>query len=65
MSPGIDKETLDGISLSNINALCDELESEKYQCKPVRRTFIPKKNGKVRPLGIPSTRDKLVQTGMV
>jgi group II intron reverse transcriptase/maturase len=61
MTPGTDKETLDGFSMDEINQLIQEMQTEKYQCKPVRRTYIPKSNGKLRKLGIPSIRDKLVQ----
>lgn len=61
MTPGTDGQTLDGMSMSLIDKLIAELKSEQYQPKPARRLFIPKSNGKTRPLGIPSTRDKLVQ----
>ncbi len=61
MTPGTDKETLDGFSMDEINRLVQEMRTEKYQCKPVRRTYIPKSNGKMRKLGIPCTRDKVVQ----
>jgi len=61
MTPGTDHETLDGFSMDEINQLVQEMRTEKYQCKPVRRTYIPKSNGKMRKLGIPSTRDKVVQ----
>jgi group II intron reverse transcriptase/maturase len=61
MTPGTDKETLDGFSMDEINRLVQEMRTEQYQCKPVRRTYIPKSNGKMRKLGIPCTRDKVVQ----
>lgn len=61
MTPGMDHETLDGFSMDEINQPVLEMRTEKYQCKPVRRTYIPKSNGKMRKLGIPSTRDKGVQ----
>jgi len=61
MTPGTDNETLDGFSMDDINQLVQEMRTEKYQCKPVRRTYIPKSNGKLRKLGISSTRDKVVQ----
>jgi len=61
MTPGTDDETLDGFSNDEILRLIDEMRTEKYQCKPVRRAYIPKANGKLRKLGIPSVRDKLVQ----
>jgi group II intron reverse transcriptase/maturase len=61
MTPGTDKETLDGFSMDEINQLVQEMRTERYQCKPVRRTYIPKSNGKMRKLGIPCTRDKVVQ----
>jgi len=61
MTPGTDKETLDGFSMDEINRIVQEMRTEQYQCKPVRRTYIPKSNGKMRKLGIPCTRDKVVQ----
>jgi group II intron reverse transcriptase/maturase len=61
MTPGTDKETLDGFSMDEIYQIVQEMRTEKYQCKPVRRTYIPKSNGKLRKLGIPSVRDKVVQ----
>jgi Retron-type reverse transcriptase len=60
MTPGPDGETVDGMSLGKIDRIIDALRNERYRFKPVRRTYIPKKNGKTRPLGLPSWSDKLV-----
>lgn len=61
MTKGSDGKTIDGMSLTRIADLIDLLRKETYQPKPARRVYIPKKNGKMRPLGIPSFDDKLVQ----
>ena len=61
MTEGSDGKTIDGMSLKRIENLIDALKDESYQPKPARRTYIPKKNGNMRPLGIPSIDDKLVQ----
>src|SRR5213080_4723843 len=61
MTPGTDGMTLDGWSLTTIRAIIQEMQTEHFQFKPVRTVFIPKANGKMRKLGIPSTRDKIVQ----
>ena len=65
MTPGIDKETLDGINLNWFNRLSDDLGTNKFQFRPARRIELPKPNGKgMRPLGIAScfaARDKIVQ----
>jgi len=58
---GITGETVDGMSLAKINAIIDEIKHERFRWTPVRRTYIPKTNGQMRPLGIPTWRDKLVQ----
>ena len=58
MTPGADGETADGTSLARIGRIIDALRHERYRFKPVRRTWIPKKNGKKRPLGLPSWSDK-------
>lgn len=58
---GIDDDTIDGMSLERIEKLIEKLKNQSYQPKPARRVYIPKKNGKPRPLGIPSFEDKLVQ----
>jgi group II intron reverse transcriptase/maturase len=60
MTPGPDTETADGMSLDKIHKIIEAMRHERYRFRPVRRTFRPKKNGKLRPLGIPSWSDKLV-----
>ena len=61
MTAGTDGKTVDGIGMKRINALIARLKDFSYQPAPARRTYIPKANGKKRPLGIPSFDDKLVQ----
>jgi group II intron reverse transcriptase/maturase len=61
MTPGSDGSTIDGMSLERIDKIIATLKDHSYQPKPARRTYIKKKNGKLRPLGIPSSNDKTVQ----
>lgn len=62
MTPGVDGNSLDGMSEKRINELIESLKKYSYQPNPARRVYIEKKNStKKRPLGIPSTEDKLVQ----
>ncbi len=61
LTPGSDKRTIDGFSLNTIHEIIQEMRTEQFQFKPVRTIYIPKSNGKKRKLGIPSTRDKIVQ----
>lgn len=61
MSKGIDGQTFDGMSLKRIQNIISSLKDHSYQPKPAKRTYIPKKNGKLRPLGVPSSDDKLLQ----
>jgi group II intron reverse transcriptase/maturase len=60
MTPGVAQETADGMSIEKIGAIIDAMRHERYRFSPVRRIHIPKKNGKLRPLGLPSWSDKLV-----
>ena len=60
MTPGADGETADGTSLGGIGRIIGALRHERYRFQPVKRTWIPKKNGKSRPLGLPSWSDKIV-----
>ena len=60
MTPGVDGETVDGMSLARIGRVIDALRHERYRFQPVKRVYIPKKSGKLRPLGLPSWSDKLV-----
>jgi group II intron reverse transcriptase/maturase len=61
MTPGIDGLTLDGYGAERVNGVIESLKNHSYRPNPARRRYIPKKNGKMRPLGIPSANDKLVQ----
>jgi len=61
MTPGADNKTIDGMSLKRINTIIDNIKDHSYQPTPVKRTYIPKSNGKKRPLGVPSFDDKLLQ----
>src|SRR5205823_12389979 len=54
MTKGTTSETVDDMSMKKIEALIDDLRQERYRWRPVRRTDIPKKKGKLRPLGLPS-----------
>ena len=64
MTPGATKETADGMSLIKIEAIIKDLRQETYRWTPVRRVNIAKANGKTRPLGISTWRDKLLQEVM-
>src|SRR5436305_4837769 len=60
MTPGVTRETVDGMSQAKIEAIIGVLRRERYRWRPVQRVDIPKKNGKLRPLGLPTWSDKLV-----
>ncbi len=61
MTHGVTEETPDGMSLEKIQTLIERLRYERYDWLPARRVYIPKKDGKKRPLGMPVWSDKLVQ----
>lgn len=63
-APGVDKvdyQSYEDNLYANIHALVERLKRKQYRAKLVRRRYIPKPNGKQRPLGIPAIEDKLVQ----
>jgi len=64
MTRGVTEETVDGMSLRKINALIEAIRFERFRWTPVRRILIPKANGKMRPLGIPTWSDKVLQEVM-
>lgn len=61
MTAGTDNKTIDAMSVQRIDRIIDTLKNESYTPHPAKRIYIPKKNGKLRPLGIPTIDDKLVQ----
>ena len=62
---GVDKETFDDIEREGVeaflNGIAETLKANRYRPLPVRRRYIPKGDGKRRPLGIPTIRDRVVQ----
>ncbi len=64
LTKGVTDDTIDGMSIERVDRLIEELKHETYRWAPARRVHIPKKNGKTRPLGIPTWTDKLLQEVM-
>jgi len=62
---GIDKLMMEGNLHAELATVRAELLAGSYQPLPARRVYIPKANGKLRPLGIPSLRDRIVQRAML
>jgi retron-type reverse transcriptase len=62
MTAGVDGSTIDGMGMQLIADVITELKTSRYSPQPVRRIYIEKANGKLRPIGIPGFRDKLLQT---
>ncbi len=61
MTRGSTDETVDGMSVAKIDHLIADIRNRHFRWTPVRRVYIPKANGKQRPLGVTSWRDKLLQ----
>src|SRR6266853_935640 len=62
---GVTYEEYERDVAGNIQTLHERLKNGKYQAQPLRRVYIPKENGKQRPISIPALEDKIVQKAMV
>jgi RNA-directed DNA polymerase len=69
-APGVDGETIKSVNASPekrqqwLDQLREELRAKSYRPSPVRRVMIPKSSGGERPLGIPTVKDRVVQTAV-
>jgi retron-type reverse transcriptase len=54
MTPGASEGTADGMTEDTIDQIIERMRHERYRFAPARRIYIPKKNGKLRPLGLPT-----------
>jgi group II intron reverse transcriptase/maturase len=61
MTPDDTGETVDGMSREKISTMIDLIRRERWRWTPVKRVYIPKRNGKLRPLGLPSWSSKVLQ----
>jgi group II intron reverse transcriptase/maturase len=61
LTPGVTQETVDQMSLEKIGTLITDIRYERYRWTPVKRVYVPKRNGKLRPLGLPTWSDKILQ----
>src|SRR4051812_25695889 len=61
---GADGKTRSDVDAAMIKRLAEQLRVGEYKPTPVRRVHIPKANGKLRPLGIPTIRDRIVQSAL-
>ena len=61
MTPDTTGESVDGMSREKINTMIDLIRQERWRWTPVKRIYIPKRNGKLRPLGLPSWSSKVMQ----
>src|SRR6266851_172273 len=61
---GVTYEQYENDAEGNIRNLHERLKGGKYQAQPLRRVYIPKENGKQRPISIPALEDKIVQKAM-
>lgn len=70
-APGVDGLSIEQVQKSEhgvagfLNEIHQSLKDRTYKPQPVKRTYIPKPNGKLRPLGIPTIRDRVVQTAVL
>jgi len=60
MTPGVTEETVDAMAVEKIRDIIAAVRQECYQWQPARRSYVLKKNGKKRPLGLPVWSDKLL-----
>lgn len=63
-SPGVDDVPIQNIGIRTLNNMSDKLMSGRYKPAPAKRIYITNANGKSRPLGIPTSRDKVIQQAL-